>query len=200
MDHLREKIDLLNQVDRNWLQIMKREWESDEPLQDKTLVNAFNEFFTETRNRYKEDEVSVTEFFRKIFDHSADWILEEVRKSLRVFYLLSVFRMINNRNSEMGKRIIDYCFDYVILRFDPQFAGNYEDFGYETLQEFLDTARCLDGLVEYYVTRHWTQNAIVRDLKAETGLSEQICAYISFKMEENYHTLQMNTLMDMMHE
>lgn len=200
MELLCEKIELLNQIDREWVQTVKENWENEEPAENKELLNVFTDFFTEAREAYKQNEASVVEIFEAYFSHSADWLLEEIRKSLQVFYLLSVFRMIDNRNNEMGKKIINYCFDNVILRFDPQFAGIYEEFGYEAIQDFVDTARCMDSLVEYYVVRHWTKDAIVRDLRSETGLEERTCVYISWKIEKNYYMLQMNAMMDMLQE
>lgn len=200
MELLCEKIELLNQIDREWVQTVKENWENEEPAENKELLNVFTDFFTEAREAYKQNEASVVEIFEAYFSHSADWLLEEIRKSLQVFYLLSVFRMIDNRNNEMGKKIINYCFDNVILRFDPQFAGIYEEFGYEAIQDFVDTARCMDSLVEYYVVRHWTKDAIVRDLRRETGLEERTCVYISWKIEKNYYMLQMNAMMDMLQE
>lgn len=200
MEELSIKIEQLNQIDENWLLMVKEEWDSEIPAENKELARAFHEFFTEARNCCKEDEVSVTEFFRECFDHSADWILEEVRKSLYVFFSLSTFRTINSKNSELAERIIEYCFENVILRFDPQFAMAYEDFGYETVQEFVDTARCMDGLIEYYTVRHWTRNAVIRDLETETGLGVKTCEYIALKMEENYSMLQMNVMIDMLNE
>lgn len=200
MGILCEKINLLNQIDENWLCIVKAEWESEKPSENKNLVKAFRDFFTEARNAYKENEIEVTEELDKYLPHSSDWVLEEIRKSLHVFLSVSALRNIDNRNHDEGKKIIDYCFENVILRFDTQFARIYEAFGHETIQDFIDTARNLDGLVEYYVARHWTKNAIVRDLLDETGLEMQTCEYIASKIEENYHSLQMNVIMDMLHE
>lgn len=200
MEELSIKIGQLNQIDENWLLTVKEEWESEAPVENKELAKAFREFFSVARTRYKEDEKSVIEFIEDYFEHSADWILEEIRKSLHVFFSLSTFRTINNQNSDLGARIIEYCFENVILRFDPQFAGIYEEFGYEAIQDFVDTARCMDSLVEYYVVRHWTKDAIVRDLRRETGLEERTCVYISWKIEKNYYMLQMNAMMDMLQE
>ena len=200
MEELSIKIEQLNQIDENWLLTVKEEWESEAPVENRELANAFGEFFSVARTCYKEDETAVIEFIEDYFDHSADWILEEIRKSLHVFFSLSTFRTINNRNSDLGARIIEYCFENVILRFDPQFATAYEELGYETVQEFVDTARCLDGMIEYYTVRHWTRDAVVRDLEIETGLGVKTCEYIALKMEENYSLLQMNVMIDMLNE
>lgn len=200
MELLREKIELLNQIDENWLCTVKAEWDSEKPAENKELVKAFREFFAEARNGYKENETDVSETLSKYLPHSADWVLEEIRKSLQVFFSMSEFRNIDDRNHDEGRQIIDYCFSNVILRFDPQFAAIYEEFGFETLQSFIDTARNIDGLVGYYVARHWTESAIIRDLKDETGLKTQTCEYIASNVEKNYNLLQMNVMLDMMHE
>ena len=91
----------------------------------------------------------------------------------------------------------DYLFDNAIVYFDRQFANAYDELGFETQDSLYNTARVLDGLIGYYIRQHLSPKAMKRDLRMETEFGEEVCEYLVRKISENYHTLQMNTLMDM---
>lgn len=198
MDLLIEKFEQINEIDREWAQTVHDEQKRNVTPQNKELVNAFNELFSTAREAYKKDAKKTESIFKKYMSDNDTWLLEDVISSLEIFFTLSALREIQDRNEEKAKKIIEYLFNNAIVYFDSQFANAYDEFSFQTLESFYDTARVLAGLSEYYVTQHLSIEAIKRDLRSETGLNEKMCEYLAKQISENYHTLQMNILMDMM--
>lgn len=193
---LKEKIEELNSINKNWIDIVQDELNSEKEPSDQKLVKLFNELWSLIREALKKDFNGTAEVLQTQIDGDSEWLLMDVRNSLDVFFALEELRKMQ-KDKEKCKAIIQYFFDNVILFFDPQFINEYLTFGFDTVEIFWNTARSMDGLIGYYVSRHYTNRAIKRDLEEETGLEEEICEYISDWIIQNYHTLQINVLMDM---
>ena len=127
----------------------------------------------------------------------SSWLLEDVISSLEIFFEVSELRKMQSSDEKKAKKVIDYLFDNAIVYFDRQFANAYDELGFATLDSFYNTARVLDGLIGYYIMQHLSAEAMKRDLKTETEFGEDMCEYLVHKINENYRTLQMNVLMDM---
>lgn len=196
MELLEEKLERISSVEHDWMKIVQQERESGETPKNKELVKAYNALFPAAREAYKKDAGAAETIIEEYVGEPESWFLEEVKRSLEIFFIFSYFRDLQKENDKQAIKIIDFYFDNTILYFDPQFTNSYSQYGFETPEAFFDTARALDGLVEYYVSRHFTKNAINRDLQTETGLSSEMCEYISDKIKANYQLLQTNIMMD----
>lgn len=197
-DLLIEKFEQLYEMDNNWAQTVREEQEKNTAPENRDLINAFNELFSAAREAYKQDGERTEGIFREYMSENDLWLLKDVKSSLEIFFDISELREIQNTDEEKAKRIIQYLFNNAVVYFDRQFVNSYDEFGFQSLDSFYNTARILDGLTEYYVLRHMSAEAIIRDLKSETGFRESICKYCADKIRENYQILQMNILMDMM--
>lgn len=197
MDLLIEKFERLEEIDSNWAQTVREEQKKNTMPGNKELVNAFNELFSTAREAYKKDAKQTESIFKTYMADDSQWLLEDVISSLEAFFAVSELRGMQGGKGEKAKKVIDYLFDNVIVYFDRQFANVYDEFDFQTLDSFYNTARVLDGLIGYYIMQHLSPQAMKRDLKSETGFSTDLCEYLVHKISENYHTLQMNVLMDM---
>lgn len=198
MDLLMEKFEQITEIDSDWGQTIRREQGKNTTPDNKDLITAFNELFSAAREAYKQDGEKTENILRKYLSENDLWFLEDVKSSLKIFFTVSELRELQNTDEEKAKRVIQYLFDNVVVYFDRQFANSYDEFGFQTLKSFYNTARILDGLTEYYVLRHMSAGAIIRDLESETGFREGVCEYFADKVRDNYQILQMNILMDMM--
>lgn len=197
MNLLIEKFERIKEIDHDWAQTVYEERKQNTTPENKELVNAFNELFSTAREAYKKDAKKTESIFKTYMTDDGAWLLEDVISSLEIFFTLSELREMQASDEEKAKKVIEYFFDNAIVYFDRQFANVYDEFGFQTLDSFYNTARVLDGLTEYYVMQHLSSEAIKRDLKSETEFGENTCGYLAHKISENYHTLQMNILMDM---
>ena len=197
MNLLIEKFEQLKEIDDNWAQTVREEQKNDTPPENKELVRAFNELFSAARETYKKDAKQTESVFKTYMADDSSWLLEDVISSLEIFFEVSELRKMQSSDEKKAKKVIDYLFDNAIVYFDRQFANAYDELGFATLDSFYNTARVLDGLIGYYIMQHLSAEAMKRDLKTETEFGEDMCEYLVHKINENYRTLQMNVLMDM---
>lgn len=197
MNLLIEKFEQLKEIDDNWAQTVREEQKNDTPPENKELVRAFNELFSAARETYKKDAKQTESVFKTYMADDSSWLLEDVISSLEIFFEVSELRKMQSSDEKKAKKVIDYLFDNAIVYFDRQFANAYDELGFETQDSLYNTARVLDGLIGYYIRQHLSPKAMKRDLRMETEFGEEVCGYLVHKISENYHTLQMNTLMDM---
>lgn len=197
MNLLIEKFEQLKEIDDNWAQTVREEQKNDTPPENKELVRAFNELFSAARETYKRDAKQTESVFKTYMADDSSWLLEDVISSLEIFFEVSELRKMQSSDEKKAKKVIDYLFDNAIVYFDRQFANAYDELGFATLDSFYNTARVLDGLIGYYIMQHLSAEAMKRDLKTETEFGEDMCEYLVHKINENYRTLQMNVLMDM---
>lgn len=199
MELLKTKLKELYEIDNNWIQTVKEEQNENVSSHNEELVRLYNDFWRAMREALKKDYRSAVAFFEECVGEDGNWLLEDIRKSLIAFFSLSFLREMQKDNPEKGKNVIKYLFENVVLYFDPQFANVYLEFGFESLDMFIDTARTIDGLIGYYISHHYTMEAIKKDLKDETEFSDHVCDYVVGLIKENYQTLQLNVIMDSLH-
>ena len=197
MNLLIEKFEQLKEINDNWAQTVREEQKKDTLPENKELVSAFNELFSAAREAYKKDAKQAKSVFKTYMADDSSWLLEDVISSLEIFFEVSELRKIQSSDEKKAKKVVDYLFDNAIVYFDRQFANAYDELGFATLDSFYNTARVLDGLIGYYIMQHLSAEAMKRDLKTETEFGEDMCEYLVHKINENYRTLQMNVLMDM---
>lgn len=198
MDLLIKKFEEIKKIDSEWSKSVKDAQTQNQPPQNQDLVKVFNELFSEAQKAYKTDMQETEKVFEEYASDDCQWLLEDVKKSLEFYFTFSELRKIQNENSNRAKKVIDYLFENAIVYFDRQFSNTYAEFGFETRESFFDTARSLDALTEYYVTLHFAASAIKRDLKEETEFSDDICDYLTEKIQSHYQILQLNIVMDML--
>ena len=61
-------------------------------------------------------------------------------------------------------------------------------------KELIRVANQMKYLTDYYISRSYSVQGIIRDLQDETGLMEENCAYWADMIEQNYRGLKMDYL------
>lgn len=194
MTLLEKKLEDLNSLDQNWLQTVAEEKKNENKPSTPDLVKNYNQLWDILRESYKRNASETIKIFKAyVGENNGDWMLDEIEDSLKIYYSLEHLRQ---NQTEKVKEVIDYFFENAILYYDPQFVNNYQQFQYEEKSEFWNTAKALDGLIDYYIKHHYTTKAIIKDLEIETGMSIDSCIYIGRIIEKNYQTLQLNCIID----
>lgn len=195
MELLERKIEEIYRIEENWIDIVRDEMDNDKEPSNQDLVRVYNELWKLIRNSLKKDYDGTIEMIEAKIQGDVEWLLDDVKDSLQTFFALNALRE-KQENEEKVYRIIDYLFENVIVYYDPVFANDYMDLEFDEPEKLWNAARVLDGLIGFYMNRHYSIYAIERDLKEETGLNDTVCNYIAGKIKENYYSLQLNTLMD----
>ena len=195
MEYLIENIKKLNEIEPNWLVIVKEELDNDAVPQNRELAKKYNELWKNLRIALKRDRIRAEEVFGNQIGDKGNWILKSVEDSLETYFSFEQLRIIQERSLSEAEEILRYLFENVIIYYNPKFPRKYRDFGFETVSKFLDMTIGLNGLVDFYIRSRYTIDIIKEDLADETGLKEELCELVAGIIKENYQTLQMGLIM-----
>lgn len=134
------------------------------------------------------------------YGKDVEWLIKDVEESLQIYFSFKFLRVLQKENSKKVKEILNYLLENAIIYFDPQFADVYKKYEFDMQEEFVKLAKGLNVLVDYYISRHYTRTAMLRDLEEETGLDRELCQYISEKIWENYQMLQMELVINLIQQ
>ena len=195
MEYLIENIKKMNEIEPNWLVIVKEELDNDAVPQNRELAKKYNELWKNLRIALKRDRIRAEEVFGNQIGDKGNWILKSVEDSLETYFSFEQLRIIQERSLSEAEEILRYLFENVIIYYNPKFPRKYRDFGFETVSKFLDMTIGLNGLVDFYIRSRYTIDIIKEDLADETGLKEEVCELVAGIIKENYQTLQMGLIM-----
>lgn len=195
MEYLIENIKKMNEIEPNWLVIVKEELDNDAVPQNRELAKKYNELWKNLRIALKRDRIRAEEVFGNQIGDKGNWILKSVEDSLETYFSFEQLRIIQGRSLSEAEEILRYLFENVIIYYNPKFPRKYRDFGFETVSKFLDMTIGLNGLVDFYIRSRYTIDIIKEDLADETGLKEELCELVAGIIKENYQTLQMGLIM-----
>ena len=195
MEYLIENIKKMNEIEPNWLVIVKEELDNDAVPQNRELAKKYNELWKNLRIALKRDRIRAEEVFGNQIGDKGNWILKSVEDSLETYFSFEQLRIIQERSLSEAEEILRYLFENVIIYYNPKFPRKYRDFGFETVSKFLDMTIGLNGLVDFYIRSRYTIDIIKEDLADETGLKEELCELVAGIIKENYQTLQMGFIM-----
>ena len=195
MEYLIENIKKMNEIEPNWLVIVKEELDNDAVPQNRELAKKYNELWKNLRIALKRDRIRAEEVFGNQIGDKGNWILKSVEDSLETYFSFEQLRIIQERSLSEAEEILRYLFENVIIYYNPKFPRKYRDFGFETVSKFLDMTIGLNGLVDFYIRSRYTIDIIKEDLADETGLEEELCELVAGIIKENYQTLQMGLIM-----
>lgn len=204
MEMIRKKIDELNQLNSDWVNMIKKLEEENQNVPDENielLMKTFMELLDLCKEEYKTDEGILKNGLNNSMNKDdAQWLFDIVNSSLKIYRITVPLRELQNENKEKVKMVIQYIFDNVILRYDPQFIENFVVYELCDEDELTNIARIMDLLTKYYIMKHFTGRAIKEDFQNETELIGDICDYYVSLVERNYLTLQLNNLLDKISE
>ena len=181
----------LNQMDELWMQKLSGGSDEEISREKKELVL---ELMNAVREEAKEN-TNVVQKLKGILNNTEfeNWISEWVQNRMKGYWNSNVVRKMTN--IEMAKNFMRSAFENYVLRFDPAFLNKCSEYGMkkEEMNNFLKT---VDALTTYYISRHYTKEAIRKDFNLETGFELDLCDFYAGLVEENYMVLLMNNIMD----
>lgn len=154
------------------------------------LVDALREAFKEEKEeavQYLKDELSGEE--------AAERLSETVEKTLRFYRSFSLIRKLEKQEPAVVKGLISAIYQKYIVRWERGWLKELAAERYQE-EELSELARRMDYLTDYYVARAYTRQAMVMDLRYETGLSVENCEYWAELIDQNYLMLKMNYIVE----
>lgn len=140
------------------------------------------------------DDKAALEYIKEKFNNELTVYNELVKYTkdlLASYYSFASLRLYESEHPTKIHKIIDYIFDELILRYNPDFSMGYKKFGFRKKDDFTDAALALSTLVEYVVKKNYTRTTIDNMFQEISRLNKQNISYITEKIEQNIRDLQL---------
>ncbi|MBP3460456.1 MAG: hypothetical protein J6K58_14735 [Lachnospiraceae bacterium] len=184
-------------------EIMKNDksWENYKEIKEinepKTL-ELLNDLISEVRKMVKNDEEESLEMLSQYVEN--DQLCKDIiafsRFTLMHYKNFAIVRQLEESNRELAAVLFQNIMDKFVLRLDFDFQETYEIYNAKSEEEFYDFLESYDTLVSYYVQRHYSRKAIVKDIIEETEISDEDAEVFADLIGRNYRDLQLNLIID----
>ena len=124
---------------------------------------------------------------------TADKFIRDIQETLEFYSGFSFLRDIEENNELELRGLLSIIFQKYIIRFEPGYMNRLINTTYDG-KELIRVANQMKYLTDYYISRSYSVQGIIRDLQDETGLMEENCAYWADMIEQNYRGLKMDYL------
>lgn len=200
MEKIKEIVKKLNDIDEEWFLVFTKE--KGNINERANIVPVLNELIKEVREICKESSEEKEQLLRKLVcdEEAYNNIIGFAKFTLVEYFTMAHFREIEEENIMKARHLLIDIFRNSIVRFDDSFVQKYEEYSFESKEDFVEVLDVLDSLTDYYIKHHYTRNAIEREFKDDTGLNDELCRCYAQLYEENYNQIQMNVLLDMLGE
>ena len=94
----------------------------------------------------------------------------------------------------LAKMLIKEIFEQHIIRFNPDFNEKYSNFQLASKQDMNNIIQSIASLTRYYVYYGFIGEYILKDIKEETEISDELAQTYVDTFETHYHELQMEYL------
>ena len=106
MEYLIENIKKMNEIEPNWLVIVKEELDNDAVPQNRELAKKYNELWKNLRIALKRDRIRAEEVFGNQIGDKGNWILKSVEDSLETYFSFEQLRIIQERSLSEAEEIL----------------------------------------------------------------------------------------------
>lgn len=183
---------------------------NDENINIDTLITRYKKDDLENEEKNKVYELfEILKKFKKCNDIEISIILKQyitkkdlieyiekiITTSLKRYYDVAKLREIENKNFYLAKAFINDMFNHYIIRFNPNFINQYEEYTFESTTQIENTINSFDFLFEFYASRGFEKSYIIDDLKEELELSTELTNYCVELFEKNYMLIRQNIIM-----
>ena len=141
------------------------------------------------------DVQTITEYLKVFCDaDDAEALVNIVDKTLIYFHHCQALRQLENDNIMLAKMLIKEIFEQHLIRFNPDFNEKYSNFQLASKQDMDNIIQSITGLTRYYVYYGFICEYILKDIKEETEISDELAQTYVDTFEAHYHELQMEYL------
>lgn len=190
--------DLTKQVpnwDNDVVDILSDEAQSDNNGIKKQSLDKFTELLKEIVNEANSNDVPVEEVLSLFKAYKCkDFASVFIKRKMQTFNAFKVLRDLEKTDPYKAKFCIDLIWNSYVLRYDPYLDIKTQSPINEN--EYISLASRLDAFADICVARQLCVSAISRELKEETGLSNEICKYITEKIDNDLEKLKLNFIIE----
>lgn len=191
--------NIIKQYGENWrekvLSYLKGELSDEDP-----------EMIIEFLNQYKEDIIennkeSISKIYKIIDDGTTKESLDKyMNDMLEGYYNTSALRYLEKQDIAKAKNAVDFIFEQMVLRYNPEASECYAHYGFENKQSLLNVADVMQTIAVFCVVKNFYVSAICKVVYENTRLSEKLCNYIAEIVDRNFYSIQSRLLFEQIGE
>lgn len=207
---MKSSVELLNEIMKEIGEDWKKSLDTylKQELDEIEAGEAFpyNNLFSEFIDVYKEDVIdnkaSILKQIEKIINN--DLLLNRLKvyvdKLLEAYHAINPLRVLEVQDHKKAMGLIDYVFEQIVLRYNPDAKERYAEFGLEKEGEFLAVAGVLNSLSTFIVAQNLHREATVEVIRFNTRLSKEISEYVATIMDQNFENLKTKIILEMLYK
>ena len=170
------------------VKVLNNEEDSSEGLK---ALEEFTDILKQIIEMLKNESVSMDEI-QNLFENYAckEHAIKYIDAHLRTYHSFDAIRKLEKDDIYKAKRCIDQIWESYILRYNPYFDNQENRLLSDT--EYRSVAREIDRLTDLCIERNFHILAISKQFEEKSGLSGELCNYISQKIDENFEKLKLS--------
>lgn len=191
-NYLSQTIQKLRAIDKQWEESL---WD-DGPETTDEVSGLIDCLFTAVRQELKTDSeknVRTLLLAEKMSEESADRFISEIQETLEFYVGFSFLRDLEKTDELELRGLLLTIYQKYIVRFEPGYLNYLMDTKYNG-EKLVRVADQMKYLTDYYISKSYSVQGIIRDLQDETGLVQENCVYWANMIEQNYMALKMDYL------
>lgn len=191
---LREVIDSIGETWKREMAAYLR----DELEEAESQSEVFEEFF----DAYKEDiignKVSNLKEVEAMIENDLliDQLKNYIEDMLSMYLTAEPLRVMEVKEYDMLIKVIDDIFDEAIIRFNPEFADAYEEYGFISRDMFIDNISVMETLSSFAVKKNFSLNAIEKLTYRNIRLSKKTCHHIANRINKAFDQIRFKLIIE----
>lgn len=191
----KEIISALDQYNENWREVV-------ETTKDPKLVHMISILCDSVLNDIRSDFVFLEKDAEKywnskevkgFFDKNVkNFISKRIETELNLSIDLQYLRAAGSKIGYILEEIVNN----MIVRYDPEFVSEFENFGFKNRNEFIRMCQALTNIFFTHTARTYTMNAAKKDFEEITGLKTPYSDVYALLFEKSYKEIQIQHLVN----
>ncbi len=139
----------------------------------------------------KNEDVSIDEI-EKLFEEyeCKEYAIRYINTILRTYHSFDALRNLEKDDIYKAKQCVDQIWESYILRFNPYYDNQENILLKES--EYKSVAREIERITEVCIEHNFHVFAILKQFEDKSGLSSELCGYISKKVDMDFEKLQLS--------
>ena len=161
---------------------------------DEKGVNALEELTSilkQVIEMLKNEDVHI-EDVEKLFESykCKEYAIKYINVILRTYHSFDALRKLEKDDIYKAKKCVDQIWESYILRYNPYFDNQENVLLNEN--EYKNVAREIDRITDLCLEHNFHVFAISKQFEDKSGLSSELCGYISKKIDEDFEKLKLS--------
>ncbi len=119
-----------------------------------------------------------------------EYALRYINATLRTYHSFDSLRKLEIEDIYKAKRCVDQIWESYILRYNPYFSN--PEGALLNDDEYRCVAKEIDRITDLCIEHNFHILAIIKQFQDKSGLSNELCRYISQKIDEDFEKLKLN--------